>query len=383
MGRTRIWTEDAIVAAAQLFTDRREFQRCAPNAYCAASRFKILRRVCAHMPKKIKDPGYWTVDRVRSVAKKYEAHDDFKRRDTSVYKYAVRMGVLSDVTAHMSRRSHGTTRCLYVLRSGLSVYVGITKDVDRRIREHAVTGRDEVKKLLSGKHSVYVLAANLGLRQAADLERRLIDRLRASEYVVLNVAPGGSVGGGMERKWTKERILAEARKYQSRTQFSKGNESAYRAAGKYGVLSKACEHMRPRSFSKDEVAAVAQLYTSKQKFYRNHPREYHKALSMGWWDELSKHMERPPHHRKGKKGTWQQLKEAKLRYSIMDASGHSTETYGADKMDIDQAMARFAELTGKGYRAVAKGDNGEPGTILKSFDATAEDVLFVPQIIGG
>lgn len=72
-----------------------------------------------------------------------------------------------------------------------------------------------------------------------------------------------------------------------------------------------------------------------------------------------------------------------MRFDIMDKTGHSTETYGAEKMDIEKAMARFAELTGKGYKAVAKGENGEPGTILKSFDATAEDVLFVPQLMGG
>lgn len=72
-----------------------------------------------------------------------------------------------------------------------------------------------------------------------------------------------------------------------------------------------------------------------------------------------------------------------MRFDIMDATGHSTETYGAEKMDIEKAMARFAELTGKGYKAVAPGKNGTEGTIVKSFDPTQENVLFVPQLIGG
>lgn len=72
-----------------------------------------------------------------------------------------------------------------------------------------------------------------------------------------------------------------------------------------------------------------------------------------------------------------------MRFQILDQSGHSEQTFGADKLSTEQAMARFAELTGKGYKAVAKSANGEPGTILKSFDATAEDVLFVPQLMGG
>lgn len=45
-------------------------------------------------------------------------------------------------------------------------------------------------------------------------------------------------------------------------------------------------------------------------------------------------------------------------------------------------MERFAELTGKGYRAVISGAAGEPGTIVKAFDPDA-DVLFIPALQGG
>ena len=73
----------------------------------------------------------------------------------------------------------------------------------------------------------------------------------------------------------------------------------------------------------------------------------------------------------------------RMRYQIMDASGHSEETYTADKLSTDQAMARFAELTGKGFKAVAPGKDGEPGTLIKAFDPKQESVLFLPQNQGG
>jgi hypothetical protein len=72
-----------------------------------------------------------------------------------------------------------------------------------------------------------------------------------------------------------------------------------------------------------------------------------------------------------------------MRFQIMDQSGHSTETFDADVMSTEQAMKRFAELTGKGYRAVSPGVAGQPGEIVKAFDPTQETVLFIPQLQGG
>lgn len=72
-----------------------------------------------------------------------------------------------------------------------------------------------------------------------------------------------------------------------------------------------------------------------------------------------------------------------MRFQIMDQSGHSEQTFGADKLSTSQAMARFAELTGKGYRAVVPGKDGAPGEIVKAFDPEQETLIFMPQLQGG
>lgn len=71
------------------------------------------------------------------------------------------------------------------------------------------------------------------------------------------------------------------------------------------------------------------------------------------------------------------------KFQILDQSGHSEETYTADKLSTAQAMARFAELTGKGFKAVAPGQAGDAGTVMKTFDPTQESVLFIPALQGG
>ncbi len=50
---------------------------------------------------------------------------------------------------------------------------------------------------------------------------------------------------------------------------------------------------------------------------------------------------------------------------------------------ITAAEERFRKLTGKGFRAVALGENGGPGELLDKFDPKVEQTLFIPQLKGG
>jgi hypothetical protein len=69
---------------------------------------------------------------------------------------------------------------------------------------------------------------------------------------------------------------------------------------------------------------------------------------------------------------------------VMDRSGDTRHEF--DTADIDavaRAEQRFEELTGKGFRAVALGKDGSPGTVMRHFDPTVEQSLFIPQLQGG
>ena len=69
---------------------------------------------------------------------------------------------------------------------------------------------------------------------------------------------------------------------------------------------------------------------------------------------------------------------------IMDRSGDTRHEFDVnDAAALAEAEARFKELTGKGFMAVALTGDGSPGRQLKAFDASAEKVMFHPQLIGG
>jgi len=69
---------------------------------------------------------------------------------------------------------------------------------------------------------------------------------------------------------------------------------------------------------------------------------------------------------------------------VLDHTGDTRHEFDpADASAVAAAEARFRELTGKGFRAVAPGPNGDAGKIVREFDLKSEQVLFIPQLQGG
>jgi hypothetical protein len=69
---------------------------------------------------------------------------------------------------------------------------------------------------------------------------------------------------------------------------------------------------------------------------------------------------------------------------VMDRHGDSRHFFEpADTRSLVDAEARFKNLVGKGFRAVAPGEHGQPGHLLRRFDQSIEKTLFIPPLEGG
>jgi hypothetical protein len=69
---------------------------------------------------------------------------------------------------------------------------------------------------------------------------------------------------------------------------------------------------------------------------------------------------------------------------VMDQSGDRRHEFDPANTDaVIRAEERFRALTRKGFRAVALGKDGQPGALMRDFDAGAEQTLFIPQLQGG
>jgi hypothetical protein len=76
--------------------------------------------------------------------------------------------------------------------------------------------------------------------------------------------------------------------------------------------------------------------------------------------------------------------EAKMATQIvMDHTGDSRRKFDpADALSVAEAEERFKMLTGAGFTAAKRLDAGK-SEVLKTFDPTAEETLFIPRLKGG
>jgi len=73
-----------------------------------------------------------------------------------------------------------------------------------------------------------------------------------------------------------------------------------------------------------------------------------------------------------------------LLFEIMDHSGDVKKIWDPSKsIEVDDARQSFENLTKNGYRAYRTNDKGDTGEQMKTFDAAAGRVVFVPQMQGG
>jgi hypothetical protein len=69
---------------------------------------------------------------------------------------------------------------------------------------------------------------------------------------------------------------------------------------------------------------------------------------------------------------------------IMDRNGDTRHEFDvSDSTSVALAQERFKELTGRGFRAVALGKDGNPGELVREFNPSVEQTLFIPQLQGG
>ena len=77
-----------------------------------------------------------------------------------------------------------------------------------------------------------------------------------------------------------------------------------------------------------------------------------------------------------------------MKFSILDQTGHTTELLDTStKAELAKARARFNELV-REHHMIAATKTEDPAArsthkVIRSFDPTATEVLFIPQLKGG
>jgi hypothetical protein len=68
---------------------------------------------------------------------------------------------------------------------------------------------------------------------------------------------------------------------------------------------------------------------------------------------------------------------------VLDRNGDTRHQFDpASLNELAEAERRFKHLTGLGFTAAARVGEGN-SRVVKTFDPTAEETLFIPRLIGG
>lgn len=192
------WTFDRVKKEALKYNNRSDFKKNSYAAYVIANKNKWMDEISGHMKYK---QIQWNESMVRDIALKYDTLTDFLNKEPKAAEAARRMGIYNDVIKDMKRNEYDTT---------IPKYQNIDKD--------------ELDMLLSSYTSISNLRSNNTALYNYISKNNIIDYVR--NYYGLSPS----------KKWTLELLQKEAEPYKSRWEFQKGNASAYQSARRQNYL---------------------------------------------------------------------------------------------------------------------------------------------------
>ena len=345
------WTLESLRSDAQKYLTKGAWREASPSAYVTAKQKGLLTECCGHMLELKKPNGYWTKTRCVASAKQFSTIQSWALGDPPAYDAAKRSGWVDDASAHMVRIfSHGehTIYCFLLQHDIEFVYqkrFAELKDksylpfdfflpkydlvIEYHGRQHFETSKSSMfRKYLTDMQRRDALkeafAKNTGL-EYLQIAVQKIDEIEI--LVVTKMQEIAQKKGSLlqlcrreltleEREklanlgaWTEDAVLADARRFATKTEWSSSNSAAAQVARKNGWFEAATAHMTSTQVSKGHwtkkrVVEDAKKYTNKIEWVSASPSAYQTAVANGWIAEAATHMTRPTYKQAMPRGYW-------------------------------------------------------------------------------
>jgi len=240
----------------------------------------------------------WTEEAILEDAKKYTNVMVWANTPKSGYPAASAAGILEKATAHMERQ--------------MKAPGSWTKD---EVIEYSIQFTS-VTEWHKNDSKSYAAATRMGLLNDPD------------------VAGHFNKGMVVNKKWTKEKVLADAKNFSSKSEWKKNSGSAYKASKSDDYFDKATAHMKTpektRKWTQETILLDAKKYKSRSEWKRFSPGAVNASRKLGFFDQAVKHMKilNP-------KGKWSEksdvLASAKKHTSRHEWAKHEVGAYESAK----------------------------------------------------
>ena len=264
-GKIRKYTKVYCRQIAMQYSDKTEFRISNPHFYSYMCKRGWIEELCKHMTQHKKKNGYWTKERCREEAKKYRRRTDFQK--SPAYSAAFKKGWLDDICSHMPLFEYEPSKW--------------TKE-NCSIKAQECKTRGEFKKKYPNAYR-------------AALGNGWLDELFVNHpnHGYKNRRVMTAITSHQGRKyWTEERVLKEAHKYHSISEFAKKSSGAYDAVFELQILDKVHKIIAPKCirWTYDMIKEEAMKYNTKREFHKGSSKAYNAAYKHGWLDDICSHM---------------------------------------------------------------------------------------------
>ena len=244
-------TIDEIINSAKQCNTLKEFYTNYNGYYSSAIKLGILDKLNLKTERIYKH----SLESTKFLALNCKSKSEFKKKYPGAYKSAIKNKWIDDFN-WLNSSSYiedplNKIHFVYVYEFKEAIYVGRTNNTTRRDRDHRKEHlhKNKIEKSIVLKYSelvnepipkIRILESNLTLQESRKQEDYWVKwyKINTNKLILNKGVTGefsGSVGS-LSKIWTKERILEEAKKYDSIKDFSMNNGSAYNASRKYPNL---------------------------------------------------------------------------------------------------------------------------------------------------
>lgn len=327
------------IAEAKLYETRSAWQKGSPLSYRTAAKNGWLADCSAHMQIIKKPDGYWTLERCKEKSLKYRTKAEWRLTHRASFSRATKQGWLKECTAHMEKnllwfgpasilefliandiehfQEYRFKESVEISRRPYDFYLPEYKLViefhgeqhrigwGRKIEDaKSIQARDLFKKnwaLENGLNYLEILEWEINSKE--DIHRQILEKLMAickSSNKALHLTSRALNSEELEKvksrvKWTYDKCVDEAKKYQTIKEWNVGSPSSYQAAFKKGWIDDCSSHMvrllAPKNYwTKERCIEDAKKYTTRQEWSKGKLSGYAVAASKGWLKLCCDHM---------------------------------------------------------------------------------------------
>lgn len=287
------WTKEKCREEALKYKTKMEFKEKSGSAYTKSVREEWLDEICSHMEILKHKKGYWTKEKCREEALKYNTRDEFAKAKGWGYQTTIKNGWDIELFDHMKISGNLKKRCIYVYEfNDNSAYVGLTYNFDKRWYKRLLDEHDIVKIYMDKTNLIpkrIQLTDYIESKEASKLETYYFNIYKKNGWNMLNRVKTGSLGGD-EIKWTYEICKEVALKYKTNNDFLKNDVNCLSSIYKKG-WTELLSHLIPVKNHKnfwtyEKCLDHALTCETKKEFITKHKGAYSKAVNEKWLNDI-------------------------------------------------------------------------------------------------